>query len=260
MRFSFKVLTAAGLIFAAMTGLTVWRVSVGLPDDHIIVNYHPSDARPFIPFGTNPHVVVQAFLAAEDGNFYTHPGIDFPLTLRAMGLDILRYGSGRRPIGASTITQQLVKNLILDDEMTLDRKIKEALLALRVERALSKDRILEIYLNETYLGCGSHGLAEAAANYFGKSVAALSTEEAAFLGGLPKAPNHYNPLRHPRAAANRRNWVLDRMAEDGYLDVARATTLKAAPVRISAVRCGGDGGSRDNNSPLSVLRSSDGHG
>jgi penicillin-binding protein 1A len=254
MRPIFKALMVVSLISTAVVGLVVRQVSASLPDDRQIVDFHPPVGQPFVSIKTIPPVVVKAFLAAEDGNFYNHPGIDLPLAVRAMGLDILRYASGRRPIGASTITQQLVKNLLLDDEVTFDRKIKEALLALRIERALPKDRILEIYLNEIYLGCGSRGLAEAASNYFGKSATTLSIEEAAFLAGLPKAPNHYDPSRYPGAAANRRNWVLDRMVEDGYLDAAQAAPLKGVPVRLAGDHCRSDRGSRRNNSTLSVVR------
>lgn len=254
MRLAFKALVAACLVFAGVIGLVVRQIEIGLPDDSEIVNYHPSVTRPFVSIKVIPTIVVEAFLAAEDRNFYSHPGIDFPLALRAMGLDILRYGSARRPIGASTITQQLVKNMLLDDELTFDRKIREALLALRVERALPKNRILEIYLNEIYLGCGSRGLAEAASHYFGKSVTTLSIEEAAFLAGLPKAPNHYNPIRYPAAAANRRNWVLDRMVEDGYLHDAQVASLKGAPVQLGADRCRGDGKGDDASPAISVVQ------
>jgi penicillin-binding protein 1A len=207
-----------------------------------------------------PSVVVHAFLAAEDDDFYEHGAVDFPMTLRAMGLDILRYDSGRRPIGASTITQQLVKNLIVGDEVSINRKIREALLALRVERRLTKDRILEIYLNEVHLGCRSRGVAEAALNYFGKPVTKLSVDEAAFLGGVPKAPSHYNPLRHPDAAQTRRNWVIDRMVDDGYLAPGQAAALKAAPVRLAIDHCDRDGGGDDANAPASVAGVSGGAG
>ncbi|MGD0642830.1 MAG: transglycosylase domain-containing protein [Roseiarcus sp.] len=236
----FQVAAAAGLIFAGGVGLWLRQVDAGLPDISGIVDYHSPAGQAFVPVTAIPSVVVHAFLAAEDSEFYNHGAVNLPMTLRAMGLDVLRYESGRRPVGASTITQQLVKNLIVGDEVSLHRKISEALLALRIERRLSKDRILEIYLNEVYLGCRSHGVSEAALNYFGKPLTALSTEEAAFLGGLPKAPNHYSPLRRPQAARVRRNWVIDRMVEDGYLADAEAAASKATPIRLRNNACNAD--------------------
>jgi penicillin-binding protein 1A len=177
---------------------------------------------------------------AEDGDFYRHPGIDIPLMLRAAVIDLSRLASDRRPLGASTITQQVVKNLPLSDEGSLSRKIKEILLSLRLERELSKDRILEIYLNEVYLGCGAYGIGEAASQYFDKPVNALALGEAAFLAGLPKAPNHYDPARFPEAAKARRDWVIDRMAEDGYVTSADASQTKETPIIIANLRpsCG----------------------
>ena len=130
---------------------------------------------------------------------------------RAAAIDLTRIGSGRRPIGASTITQQLVKNLILGGEVLLARKVKEILMALRVEKELPKNCILEIYLNEINLGCGAHGIAQAALDYFGKPIDELTLDEAAFLAALPKAPGHYDPSRFPRAAKARRNWVIGRI-------------------------------------------------
>ncbi len=247
----FQVATAAGLIFAAAAGLWLRQVDIDLPDISGVLDYHSPAGQAFVPVTAIPADVVHAFLAAEDGDFYNHGAVDFSMTLRAMGLDLLRLDSGRRPVGASTITQQLVKNLIVGDEVSLRRKIREALLALRVERRLTKDRILEIYLNEVYLGCRSHGVADAALNYFGKPLSELSIDEAAFLGGLPKAPNHYSPLRHADAAQSRRNWVIDRMVENGYLAAGQATTLKAAPILLPAGACDDDDGF-DANAPAAI--------
>jgi penicillin-binding protein 1A len=204
-----------------------------LPDARKIVLYRPAPGRPFVPIVEMPALVIHAFLAAEDADFYRHSGINLPMVLRAAAIDVYRYTLRERPLGASTITQQLVKNLLLNGKPTLRRKVREALLALRVERALSKDRILEIYLNEIYLGCGAHGVAEAARNYFGKPVGALTTYEAAFLAALPKAPSHYNPLHFHEAALARRDWVLDRMAEDGYLSPSQASISKEMPLNLS---------------------------
>src|SRR6266581_4094055 len=162
-------------------------------------------------------MVINAFLAAEDKNFYEHNGLDFGGIIRAGMLYVQTYGSGRRPQGASTITQQVAKNFLLTNEISLQRKVKEALLSLKIERAYSKEKILELYLNEIYLGLGAYGVAAASLLYFDKSVHELSIAEAAYLATLPKAPNNYHPFRQRDDAIARRNYVLDRMMEDGYL-------------------------------------------
>jgi penicillin-binding protein 1A len=154
--------------------------------------------RVFVPIEAMPKQIIKAFLSAEDKTFYTHPGIDISGIVRAMATNISRMGSNRRPIGASTITQQVAKNFLLTNEVSIARKAKEVILALRIERAFTKDRILELYLNEIYLGFGSYGVAAAALNYFDKSLDELTLGEAAFLAGLPKAPNNYNPVRRPQ--------------------------------------------------------------
>jgi penicillin-binding protein 1A len=255
-----RIAIAAGLIFAGGLGLWLRQLDIGLPDASAIVDYRSPPGQVFIPIEAIPPIVIHAFLAAEDNDFYRHGAVDLAMTLRAMGLDVLHFESGRRPIGASTITQQLVKNLLIGDELSITRKLREALLALRIERRLTKDRILEIYLNEVYLGCRSHGVAEAAMNYFGKPVTDLSVEQAAFLGGLPKGPGHYSPVRHPQAAERRRNWVVDHMVEDGYLPAAEAAALKSAPIRLAANRCDADGGGVDAKAPLGVEAAPSGPG
>ena len=164
-------------------------------------------------------MVKQAFVSAEDQNFWTHPGID-PLAIARAGVFDLTH-KGRRPIGASTITQQVAKNMLLDGEVTLARKAREAILAMRIEKALTKQRILELYLNEIYLGMGSYGVAAAAQGYFNKPLEKLTLSECAFLAALPKAPNNYNPFKFADAAKSRRDWVVDRMAED-HVDHRRA--------------------------------------
>ncbi len=169
-------------------------------------------------------------MSAEDKNFYTHHGVDPVSILRAAITDVGRLRASRRPIGASTITQQVAKNMLLSSEVSLTRKIKEVLLATRIEAAMPKDRILELYLNEIYLGSGAYGVAAAALTYFDKSLDQLSLDEAAFLGGLPKAPNRYNPAHFPDAAKARRDWVLDRMAEDGFTTRAAADAAQAQPI------------------------------
>src|SRR5262249_37862912 len=146
--------------------------------------------------------------------------------------DLSRFRSNRRPVGASTITQQVAKNMLLSNEISIERKIKEILLATRIEAALPKDRILELYLNEIYLGSGAYGVAAAALTYFNKSLDELTLGEAAFLAGLPKAPNRYSPARYPQAAQARRDWVLDRMVEDGGTTEGQAAQGKAGPLEL----------------------------
>jgi penicillin-binding protein 1A len=230
------VIATALLAIIVCAGTALWYVSRDLPDYRRIVEYRPPAGQPFIAASAIPSMLVDAFLAAEDRDFYTHPGIDVPYILRAMLIDTLQLGSDRRAIGASTITQQVVRLLLLSNERTVQRKVKEILLALRVERALSKDRILELYLNEIYLGCGARGIVDAARIYFDKSLDELTVEEAAFLGGLPRAPTHYNPWRFPAAAKDRRNWVIDRMAEDGYLTTDQALAARASPLSVRPYR------------------------
>jgi len=241
MRIRLVPLLALGLVFASSLAIGSWRIDRMLPDDRAILDYRPPPGQAFIPIKGTPALVIDAFLSAEDAAFYKHPGIDIPLMARAAAIDLFRVASGRRPLGASTITQQMVRNLLLDDKISVSRKIKEIMLALRVERQLSKDRILEIYLNEIYLGCHAHGIAEASLDYFAKPVDKLSPGEAAFLAGLPKAPSHYNPVRFPQAAKARRNWVIDRMVENGYLDGKAAAAAKRPPVEIGSSHCAAAG-------------------
>ena len=188
--------------------------------------------RIFVPIEAMPKQIIKAFLSAEDKTFYTHPGIDIPGIVRAVVTNISRMGSNRRPIGASTITQQVAKNFLLTNEVSIARKAKEVILALRIERAFTKDRILELYLNEIYLGFGSYGIAAAALNYFDKSLDQLTLGETAFLAGLPKAPNNYNPVRRPQAARDRRDYVLNRMSADGFIALATAAVEMGNPVTI----------------------------
>src|SRR5690606_18388934 len=174
-----------------------------------------------------------AFLSAEDKTFYEHPGIDPMGIVNAAIVNLRNMGGNRRPVGASTITQQVAKNFLLTNEVSIERKIKEAILAFRIEQTYSKDRILELYLNEIYLGGGSYGVAAAALNYFNKSLSELTLAEAAYLAALPKAPNNYHPVRHREAAVGRRNWVLGRMAEDGRITRAEAETASREPLVVA---------------------------
>ncbi len=188
--------------------------------------------RLFVPLAAMPTMVVNGFLSAEDKNFYDHPGIDVVGVARAILTNMRNIGSRRRLVGASTITQQVAKNLLLSNEVTLDRKVKEAILAFRIERAFDKDRILELYLNQIYLGRGSYGVAAAALNYFNKSLEELTLSESAYLAALPKAPNNYHPVRRIEAAISRRNWVLARLENDGHITARQAHLAKLVPLRV----------------------------
>ncbi len=230
-------------------GYFAWlRFSADLPDVDGLRNYQPpvmsrvyagdarlmaelaTERRIFVPYSAMPDVVKQAFVSAEDQNFWIHRGVDPLAIVRAGVFDLTHMGQGRRPVGASTITQQVAKNMLLDNQVSLARKAREAILAMRIEQNLSKERILELYLNEIYLGMGSYGVAAAAQAYFDKPLEKLSLSEAAFLAALPKAPNNYNPFRFPDAAKARRDWVLDRMAEDHVIQAAQAASAKAEAI------------------------------
>ena len=224
-----------------------WKFGQDLPDYQQLADYDPPvmtrvhtgdgsllaeyaiERRVFVPVEAIPRHVKEAFLSAEDKNFYSHFGVDPLGIVRAVVTNIRNMGS-RRSVGASTITQQVAKNFLLTNERSYERKIREAILSIRMERAYSKDRILELYLNEIYLGLGSYGIAAAAINYFDKSLDDLTLAEAAFLAGLPKAPANYHPVRRPEAARARRNYVLRRLAEDGR--VSREDARRAAATEI----------------------------
>ena len=250
--FLFALFTLVLLAGAAGATYIVWKYSQDLPDYSQLQNYEPpvmtrvhaadgalvaeyaKERRLYIPIQSVPKLGIEAFLSGEDKNFYEHGGID-PTGIFRAGLDFLQnYGRNKRAQGASTITQQVAKNFLLTNERSLDRKIKEALLALRIERAYSKDRILELYLNEIYLGMGAYGIAAAALVYFDKSVEELNVQEAAYLAALPKAPSNYNPFRERVRATDRRNWVIDRMVENGFVspqegEAARKSGIDVAP-------------------------------
>ncbi len=247
-RFLFVCAVILAIAGCGLVGITIWYFGRDLPDYQALAHYQPpimtrvqagdgrllaeyaAERRIFVPIQAIPKRVIDAFVSAEDKNFYTHHGVDPVSILRAAITDVGRLRASRRPIGASTITQQVAKNMLLSSEVSLTRKIKEVLLATRIEAAMPKDRILELYLNEIYLGSGAYGVAAAALTYFDKSLDQLSLDEAAFLGGLPKAPNRYNPAHFPDAARARRDWVLDRMAEDGFTTRAAADAAQAQPI------------------------------
>ncbi len=235
----FAVLVTLGIVGAVAAGFFAVGVinfySRGLPDLKELEAYTPavvtrvhagdgrllaefaSERRIFVPISEIPPLVKHAFMSAEDKKFYSHGGIDYVAIARAVLKNLAQLGSGRRPVGASTITQQVAKNFLLSNEVSYARKIREAILAYRIEKAFTKDHILELYLNEIFLGNRSYGVGAAALNYFNKSLAELTPAEAAYLGALPKAPNNYNPTRNRAAATDRRDWVLTRMQEDGYI-------------------------------------------
>ncbi|MBF0248568.1 MAG: penicillin-binding protein 1A [Alphaproteobacteria bacterium] len=239
-------LVVTGALAAAGAGLyAFWHYGKGLPDYKQLAVYEPpvmtrvhagdgrlmaefaTEKRVFVPIRAMPRRIIHAVLAAEDKHFYSHPGID-PIGLaRAVLVNIRNYGTGRRPVGASTITQQVAKNFLLTNEVSIARKVKEAILSFRIERAFTKDRILELYLNEVYLGGGAYGVAAAALYYFNKSLDELTISESAYLAALLKAPNNYHPVRKKDAALERRDWVISRMAEDGYITPAELQMAQA---------------------------------
>ncbi len=192
------------------------------------------EKRVFVPAEFIPDTVKHAFIAAEDKNFYEHQGVDFKALTRAMITNLKNMGKGRRPQGASTITQQVAKNFFFSNEVSYVRKIKEAILAYRMSQTMSKDHILELYLNQIYLGGGAYGVAAAAQYYFNKSLSELTIAEAAYLGGLPKAPNKYNPVRNHDEAVKRRNYVINRMREDGYITKEQADIALATPLVMAS--------------------------
>ena len=232
----FVVLTLVSGVFVLFGTLYIlYSYGRDLPDYKQLANYEPPvvsrvyagdgslikeyarEKRLFVPIFAIPPKVIQAFISAEDQNFYTHIGVDFKGLLRAVLVNIKNVITGRRLVGASTITQQVAKNFLLSSEVAFERKIKEAILSYRIEQTFNKNQILELYLNEIYLGQNSYGVAAAALNYFGKSLDDLELEEIAYLAAVPKGPNNYHPKRRYNAAVGRRNWVLGRMEIEGYI-------------------------------------------
>src|SRR5215470_12540470 len=202
--------------------------------DGSLLGEYAKERRLYLPIQAVPKLVINAFLAAEDKNFYEHGGIDYSGMMRAALLFAQNYGSNRRPQGASTITQQVAKNFLLTNEVSFTRKIKEALLAMRLERAYSKDKILELYLNEIYLGLGAYGIAAASLVYFDKSVNELTIAEASYLASLPKAPAALHPVRNRDRAIERRNYVIDRLAENGWIKQSDAEKARKDPLIVTS--------------------------
>ena len=201
----------------------------------LLIGEYARERRIFVPINVIPKQVIAAFLSAEDKRFYEHGGLDFTGIVRAVVNNLQNYGK-KRPEGASTITQQVAKNFLLSSEQKLDRKLKEAILAIRIERAYSKDKILELYLNEIYLGMGSYGVAAAAETYFGKQLDDLTLGEAATLARVPQWPSRYNPISDPGGATERRAYVLRRMLELGFIDATAADLASKEIVRAKAHR------------------------
>jgi penicillin-binding protein 1A len=248
--FSFASAVVVFLALAGGAGFVVWRASLDLPDYESLKKYEPPvmtrihahdgslmaeyarERRIYVPINVIPPLVIAAFLSAEDKRFYEHGGLDFAGIIRAAINNFQNWGK-KRPEGASTITQQVAKNFLLSSEQKLDRKLKEAILAIRIERAFTKDEILALYLNEIYLGMGSYGVAAAALNYFNKELHELTIEEAAYLAALPKGPNNYHPFRKTKDATIRRNWIIDQMADVRYISAEQAKTAKATPLKVN---------------------------
>lgn len=202
-------------------------------DGAAIMEQYAEEYRIFAPIDTIPKHVINAFLAAEDANFYSHPGIDHRGLSRALIQNIINYGSGRSLVGGSTITQQVVKNFLLSDEKSIKRKVQEAILAFRLTNEISKDRILELYLNQIFLGNHSYGIKAAALAYFDKELKELSIAEAALLAALPKAPSKFNPLADYNRALARRNWVLEQMYEHNFISLQQLQEAKTEPVSVT---------------------------
>ena len=236
------------MVAIGAVGFYLFTITRDLPSVETLQNYNPPvttrvyagngtvlgeyarERRIFVPATFIPKLVTEAFTSAEDRNFYNHPGIDPSGILRAGVKDVGLIMQGHRPQGASTITQQVARNFLLNSDVKFSRKIREAILAIRIDATYPKDKILELYLNEIYLGENCYGVAAASLNYFGKSLDELDVAEVAFLAALPKGPSNYDPRYNHQAAQNRRNWVIGQMAENGYITDAQAASAKAEPL------------------------------
>lgn len=253
----------AGVVVLSFVALSALAVGVyaawlfhDMPDAGDLVDYHPPTAtrayawdgtligefsrerRIFVPYDAIPAQTAQAFLAAEDHSFFKHGGVDLGGFARAQMKNVVNLVQGRRLEGGSTITQQVAKNILLNSDQTVGRKLKEAILASQLEQTLSKERILELYMNEIWLGYRSYGVGAAAYNYFGKSLSELTLAESAYLAALPKGPDNYHPIRRKAQALARRNWVIDQMADLGWVTRAEANAaikedlvVQATPAR-----------------------------
>ncbi len=250
LNFSIKFVIVFLAILILITFSTLWYFSVGLPDYKKLSNYQPPissrvysennkliaeyaiEKRLFIPYESIPEKVINAFLSAEDKNFFSHPGVDAKGILRATIKNIKNITQNKRLEGASTITQQVAKNFLLTNEVSIKRKVKEAILAFRIERAYTKERILELYLNQIYLGQGAYGIASASLEYFDKSIKELDYNESALLAALPKAPSKYNPYKYPDLAKFRRNLVLENLEENNFISKKQLKEFKQTNLKL----------------------------
>ena len=247
---SIKFFIILGIACVLFIFSTLWYFSIGLPDYKKLSNYQPPissrvysndgkliaeyalEKRLFIPFESIPKKVINSFLSAEDKNFFNHPGVDAKGIIRALIKNLKNIAGNKRLEGASTITQQVAKNFLLTNEVSLNRKIKEAILAFRIERAYSKERILELYLNQIYLGQGTYGIAAASLEYFDKSVKDLNYNESALLAALPKAPSKYDPYKYPDVAKYRRNLVLKNLENNNYISKNEFNSFKDIKIKL----------------------------
>jgi len=256
--FGFAAAVVVFIAASAAAGYMLWKTSQDLPDYESLAKYEPPvmtrihahngaliaeyarERRIFVPINTIPKRVIAAFLSAEDKRFYEHGGVDFQGIARAVFkvVEAKIQGSDKRAEGGSTITQQVAKNFLLSSERSMERKLKEAILAIRIERAYSKDKILELYLNEIYFGIGAYGIAAASLSYFDKELQDLSIEQVAYLAALPKGPNNYHPFRREKQALIRRNWIIGQMQENGYITKEEAETAKTKPLGVNLRQTG----------------------
>ena len=248
--FSIKFLIIFFVILLLFLLSTFWYFSIGLPDYKKLSNYQPPissrvysedgrliaeyaiEKRLFVPYDSIPDVVINSFLSAEDKNFFNHPGVDAKGILRAFINNIKNISQNKRLEGASTITQQVAKNFLLTNEVSMKRKIKEAILAFRIERAYSKQRILELYLNQIYLGQGTYGIAAASLEYFDKSIKQLNYIDSALLAALPKAPSKYNPYKYPDVSKFRRNLVLKNLKENNFISKKQFDEFSKSEIKL----------------------------
>ncbi len=250
LNFSLKFIIIFFCILVFFVFSTFWYFSIDLPDYKKLSNYQPPissrvysedskliaeyalEKRLFVPYESVPDKIINAFLSAEDKNFFTHPGVDAKGVLRAIIKNLKNISQNKRLEGASTITQQVAKNFLLTSEVSMKRKIKEAILAFRIERAYTKERILELYLNQIYLGRGTYGVAAASLEYFDKSIKELNYPEAALLAALPKAPSKYNPYKYPKIAKFRRDLVLKNLEENKFISKKDFKEFKNSKLKL----------------------------
>jgi penicillin-binding protein 1A len=250
--FMFAASMILAIAVAGAVAFVLWKVSQELPDYEVLAKYEPPvmtrihandgrliaeyarQRRIYVPITAIPKRVIDAFISAEDKNFYQHGGLDIQGIVRAIVTNMSAMQSGGRMVGASTITQQVAKNFLLTNEQNVERKLKEAILAIRIERAFTKEQILELYLNEIYLGGGAYGVAAAAQRYWNKALNELTLSEVAYLATLPKAPSNYDAFKHTDRAIARRNWVIDRIVENGFATSEEGEAAKAQPLGVLA--------------------------